>query len=317
MQQFGELDEKVHIAWLYHMEGLTQSEIAERFGISRILVHRILQKCQEEGIVHVVIDHPSVQCHSLASQMEKDFGLRNALVIPTSQDTDVLKANLGAVSARLIGRYICPGTTVGVGQGFTIAHTARFIEKKNVDSLTVVSLLGGLTKSAASNSYEVALQISNSFGANCYNYLAPIIVGCQQDRDTIMRSDYIQAVQAIIRRVSVAIVGIGEESTQCSLAESGLLNAEEIGRLLDAGAVADIIGNFIDLDGNKVDVDVNRRMLSTDLETLAEVENVFAVAGGLKKVQAILASLRSGAINNLITDYQTAEQILRVNKITA
>lgn len=317
MQNFAEVDEKVHIAWLYHMEGLTQSEIADRFGMSRILVHRILQKCQEEGIVQVVIDHPSAHCHSLASQMEKEFGLKNALVIPTSDDLELLKLNLGVVSGRLIGRYITSETTIGVGQGFTIAQTARFIEKRNIDSISVVSLLGGLTKSAASNSSEVALQISHSLGANCYNYLAPLIVGCQEDRDTIMGTEHIKAVQNIIGRVSVAIVGIGEVSTQCSLAESDLLNADEIERLLQAGAVADIIGNFIDFKGNKIDIDVNRRVLSTSLETLAKVDNVFAVAGGLKKVQAILASLRSGAINNLITDYQTAEQVLRNSRISS
>lgn len=317
MQNFAEVDEKVHIAWLYHMEGLTQSEIADRFGLSRILVHRILQKCQEEGIVKVVIDHPSAHCHSLASQMEKEFGLKNALVIPTSDDLELLKLNLGVVSGRFIGRYITSGTTIGVGQGFTIAQTARFIEKRNVDSVSVVSLLGGLTKSAASNSSEVALQISHSLDASCYNYLAPLIVGTQEERDTIRGTEHIKAVRNIIRRASIAIVGIGEVSTQCSLAESDLLNSDEIERLIKAGAVADIVGNFIDYNGNKVDVDVNRRVLSTSLDSLKEMENVFAVAGGLKKTQAILASLRSGAIDSLITDYQTAEQVLRSSKISS
>lgn len=58
MVQDVEVYEKVHIAWLYYMENLTQSEIADRLGLTRLMVHRTLQKCQQEGLVHVVINHP-------------------------------------------------------------------------------------------------------------------------------------------------------------------------------------------------------------------------------------------------------------------
>jgi len=54
--------------------------------------------------------------------------------------------------------------------------------------------------------------------------------------------------------------------------------------------------------------------VGTSLDVLAEMENVFAVAGGLRKAQAISAALRSGCITNLITDAETAEQILQFNR---
>jgi DNA-binding transcriptional regulator LsrR (DeoR family) len=84
--------------------------------------------------------------------------------------------------------------------------------------------------------------------------------------------------------------------------------------LMQAGAVADILGNFIDLNGRLVDSDLNQRVVGTSLDVLAEMENVFAVAGGLRKAQAISAALRSGCITNLITDAETAEQILQFNR---
>lgn len=312
MELCAELDERIQIAWLYYMEGLTQSQIADRLGMSRLMVHRILQKCQEEGLVQVVINHPQAYCKSLGSEMEAAFGLKNAIVIPTATDPEILKRNLGMIAARIIGRYIVSGTTVGVGWGSTIAHTVRFLERRNVGSLTVVSLLGDLIKSLGSNSYEVALQLANTFDATCYNYVAPIIAASEQERNEILKLGHMQTMQAMIRSTSVAIVGIGGVSTESSLVNTGALNSEHILNLIAAGAVADLNGNFIKPDGHLADVDVNRRILATDLETLAHIENVFAVAGGLRKVQAIAAALHSGCIDHLITDAQTAEQILQM-----
>lgn len=314
MEQDLELYEKVHIAWLYYMENLTQSEIADRLGLTRLMVHRTLQKCLQEGLVHIVINHPLVYCQSLGSQLESVFGLKSAWVIPTSPDYEVLRRNLGTIAARLVGRAVASGTIVGVGWGTTLAEVARHLLRKSHDNVTVVSLLGGLIKSAGNNSYEVALQVADALDAVCYSYMAPMFVESAEDRDAILRLRHIQAVQDLIRRASVAIVGVGEVSADCTLARMGPLSASDVDSLLKAGAVADILGNFIDKNGQLVEVDVNQRVLTTDLEVLKEIDNVFAVTGGLKKAQAISAALRSGCIDNIITDAQTAEQVLQLNR---
>ena len=316
MVQDVEVYEKVHIAWLYYMENLTQSEIADRLGLTRLMVHRTLQKCQQEGLVHVVINHPQVYNQTLGSQLESVFGLKNAFVIPTSPDSHVLKRNLGTVSARLISRYITNGTTVAVGWGSTLAETSRHLVRKNFDNVTVVSLLGGLTRSAGNASYEVALQVADALNAVCYNYMAPMYVENEEDRQAILGLKHIQAIQNMIRKASVALVGVGEVSAECTLARSGPLSASDVDNLMREGAVADIIGNFIDQNGRLVDIDVNKRVVSTDLEVLGEIEDVVAVTGGLRKAQAISAALRSGCINNIITDAETAEQVLQFSRST-
>lgn len=314
MEHDVELYEKVHIAWLYYMENLTQSEIADRLGLTRLAVHRILQKCLQEGLVHVVINHPQVYCTTLGSQLETAFGLRNALVIPSSGDPNVLKRNLGTVSARLVGRYVTNGSTIGVGWGSTMAETARHFERKNYDNVTVVSLLGGMIKSAGNNSYEVALQVAEALNAVCYNYMAPMFVDTPEDREAIQRLRHIQAVRQLARKASVAVIGAGEVSSESTFVKSGVITAAEVEELMKAGAVADVLGNFIDLNGRLVDVELNRRVVGASLDDLAAIENVFLVAGGLRKAQAISATLRSGCVNTLITDAATAEQVLQLNR---
>ena len=50
--------------------------------------------------------------------------------------------------------------------------------------------------------------------------------------------------------------------------------------------------------------------MSTSLEDLRMLENVIGVAGGLSKVDAILAALRGGYVDILITDEETAQALL-------
>ena len=42
---------RVRVAWLYFMEGLTQSEIADRLGITRLRANRVLAEARADGLV--------------------------------------------------------------------------------------------------------------------------------------------------------------------------------------------------------------------------------------------------------------------------
>jgi DNA-binding transcriptional regulator LsrR (DeoR family) len=72
------------------------------------------------------------------------------------------------------------------------------------------------------------------------------------------------------------------------------------------GAVGDIICHFIDKDGNLVDTDIDSRLVSLELDTLTQLENVVGVAAGRHKVAAITAALKGGYLDILITDESTA-----------
>src|SRR5690606_31710611 len=49
-------DLNVKTAWLYHVEGLTQAQIADRLNISRVKVMRTLAACTAEGVVVTTIN---------------------------------------------------------------------------------------------------------------------------------------------------------------------------------------------------------------------------------------------------------------------
>jgi len=51
-------------------------------------------------------------------------------------------------------------------------------------------------------------------------------------------------------------------------------------------------------------------VIGIDLETLKNIPEVIAIAGGSEKVRAVLGALRGGYIKTLITDIVTARAVL-------
>ena len=49
-------DITVKTAWLYYVEGLTQEQIAEKLGVYRVKVMRMLAACTADGIVVTTIN---------------------------------------------------------------------------------------------------------------------------------------------------------------------------------------------------------------------------------------------------------------------
>ena len=69
---------------------------------------------------------------------------------------------------------------------------------------------------------------------------------------------------------------------------------------------------FIDKDGNVIQSSLERRLMSTPLEQLKEMNNSIGVAGGSTKSEAILAALKGNYLDVLITDETTATNVLRL-----
>src|SRR3954452_15862231 len=93
---------RTRIAWLYYVEGRTQAEIAERLGISRIKVVRDLAVCRETGLVQIRINGRLASCVALERRLERRFGLKEAIVIPTPGDPGGIPVALGCAVGALL-----------------------------------------------------------------------------------------------------------------------------------------------------------------------------------------------------------------------
>jgi DNA-binding transcriptional regulator LsrR (DeoR family) len=107
-----------------------------------------------------------------------------------------------------------------------------------------------------------------------------------------------------------AVVGIGAWTASGSTVRSAL--PEELAAALDAaGAVADVCSNVLDASGREIRAGgLPGRLIAITPDQLRAVPDVVAIAGGAQKAPAILATLRSGLIHQLITDEEAARLLL-------
>jgi DNA-binding transcriptional regulator LsrR (DeoR family) len=108
----------------------------------------------------------------------------------------------------------------------------------------------------------------------------------------------------------VTFVGIGEMNMRAPLLVDGFLKPHEMEELLQVGAVGEICGWIFGEDGKLLKHPVNERVASLEIPA-RETSTVVGLARGQRKHPAILAAVRGGHINGLITDEEAARHLLK------
>ena len=120
----------------------------------------------------------------------------------------------------------------------------------------------------------------------------------------------------LVAVVSMALVGIGGTDDGCTMVRSGCLSLSEIARLRDAGAVGDVLGNYVDARGTLIVAPHSQRLIALSIEDLLRIDTVVAVASEAEKPLAILGALRAGVIDVLIVDEGNARAVLELGRVS-
>jgi DNA-binding transcriptional regulator LsrR (DeoR family) len=127
----------------------------------------------------------------------------------------------------------------------------------------------------------------------------------------LARDSAVREASELFERLDLALVGIGSMEPSRLLASSGnVFSIEERPELSRLGAVGDICFRFFNEQGEFIKSPLMQRVIGIEPASLKRVNRVVGVAGGRRKVRAILAALRGGWINVLITDLRAAESLL-------
>src|SRR5439155_11946215 len=101
------------VATLYYKSHLSQAEIAQRLGISRQMVGRLLQRASDLGIVRIEIQSPLSYCADFEVTLEEIFELSEAVVVAPPVDTDeAIKGVISEATAEFVRRRIKSGDIV-------------------------------------------------------------------------------------------------------------------------------------------------------------------------------------------------------------
>lgn len=315
MSRSAEMQDQVReIAWMHYIGGLSQAEIAERRGLSRMKVHRLVQAAHDKGMVRFFVDEVTSSCLDVENRLMARYGLSSCTVAPDSGLPGMMESAIPVVAvagaAFLLGRLEPTEPMVfGIGSGRTMAEVVRHLPVIRRRKAEFVSATGDFAALSSANPFEVINTLILRTGGSGYALTAPLVVDSEADRDLFMRQRSIRAAQEKLATASLVIGGIGHIGPGSFLQSFGLVTEAEMAELSRSGATADLLGNLLDEEGRAINTAISRRMISIDRDLLAERE-VVAVVGGTEKWRATRSVLRSGFLNGIITTQALAEKVL-------
>lgn len=303
----------VKVSSMYYSDGWTQAQIAQKLGVSRPVISKLLQRAKDEGIVKVYIKDESVHTVELERKLEKYFGLSDAVVVPNNGLTgEMAKREVGQAGANYISNHMKDVKSIGISWGETLANLVQEYPFERREEVTVVPLEGGMgVKQVQIHANQLANELAKKLHASCTYLYAPAIVETEELKERLMGMQDIQMVLESGRNVDVALVGIGNPFADSTLMKLGYLQESDLRRLREVGTVGDIGFRFFDENGQSIQDTLNTKVIGITLEEFKNIKKVIAVVEGEHKVESVLGALRGQFIDVLIIDERTACAILK------
>ena len=303
----------VRVAWACEIEGLTQAEAADRFGVTRLRVNKALAEARSRGIVRVYVHSAYGPCVELESRLKERFALDDSHVAPISAPDDPVKELIGSYLGQYLSHLLADSgiSRFGMSWGSTLNYAMRHMRPLNRPDLEIVSTMGCVTRASDLNIIESARLLANVCNAQKRYFTAPMYAGSKRSRKLLAEQDVFADMIDRIRSVDALTMTLGDMSARSNMVRDGLPSNVSVQELIDAGAVGDALGYYLDANGKRIKHPLNDRVLGIELKDLKNIGNVVLAAGGKHKLTVIQAFLTLGYANTLITDQATAEALLK------
>lgn len=302
------------VCFQFYILNLPQTEIANRLGISRFQVARLLRTALQDGYVVVKIREPDRWHVELERQLEQQYDLLAAIIVDNDElPDDEIKRRVADAAGQYLLQILDDGHTLGVSLGSTVQNMVDQLPDHMWKSVDAVQLIGGGPRGNESLSPGLlTAQLASRFRTRPYLLHAPAVVGDNSLRDSLLRDPTIASTYAMYSSLTTAILGIGAlaHGTTSRLVYGNLIDPSLLQALLADGAVGDVLAYVYREDGTSVSSPLDERTLAISLPDLLRIPRRIGVAAGLMKVPAIRGALRGKFINVLITDSVAATHLV-------
>ncbi|PLR79821.1 aminotransferase [Bacillus canaveralius] len=298
----------IKVAWYYYKENMTQNEIADLLDLSRAKVVRLLDRARAEGVVQFEVKGFGKNGLSIEKEFKEAFSLPNAFIIPTQQNPDALTDSLSKAAAQYLQSKLQPNDMVGLGWGRAVSKTIDYLSLVPESNISVVTLTGGVN-------YYLHNRRQKEGGMEKFQDIhvipAPFLASTDEMAESFLIEPSIKEILDLAMIAKYIIIGIGGIYPEATIIQEEKMTMNELTFIKHQKAVGDILGQFFDRNGEILELPHHKRLIGTELSVL-KGKNVFAVAGGEKKVKAIYGALKGGYIHTLVTDEATAVALLNM-----
>lgn len=301
---------RVRAAWIYYVEGRTQSEVGEILGINRIAVNRLLAEARRKSEVQITVTSELSMLAKLERQLEDRYGLQRCVIAPLTQANADPIPVIAHAAAKFVSERLEPSMTIGVGWGRTLHSMLRFLDDRVIPDLRIVSLLGGISDVRRYNPAEFAWQFAQKFDAEGYLVPAPAVVDSKQTRTALVEKCGLDQIFELAERSDMALLSCGAIAELNTVYQIGGITDVERDELAAQGAVGDMMFTFLNADGDVVGHPLNDRCVAYGLAGISRIKERVLISGGAQKLEILGACLKAIRPTTLITDERTAEALL-------
>lgn len=308
-------DRLAEVAHLYYVEDLSQQEIARRVHTTRSNVSRMLQAARERGIIRFQIVR-ALDRHRLFEQaLQERIGVGEAVVL-SAEHAAIDLEGVGQLAARWFTDNIEPGQRVVLSWGRTLRAMVQAVEVDEPLDIEVVQLGGDLQVAPQFSGHEIVRTLAARAGGRQSYLHAPAILESAETVAELRANPGIADQLARAASADLALVGVGAygHGFAASLLESAYFTDDERRAMDEAGLVGDVGARFLDGDGRQHDNPLRDRVLALELDELRQVPVVVAVAAGAQKAPGVLAAVRGGWVDVVVTDQPCAAAMLHLDR---
>jgi DNA-binding transcriptional regulator LsrR (DeoR family) len=315
----GEADDRLEFlgqvaAW-YYEDDLDQSAIASRIGKSRSMVSRLLREARDLGLVEIRVRFPLRTDPDLEAALIRAFGLRDVRVLSADGlDHESMVRRLGRLGSRVIQSKLHSEMSVTIGWGASLHAVVRALPEIRLDDVMVLQAMGSVGDGDPSvDGPELARALASKLNGDFRSLAAPVVVDREETASSLLSERTIATTLELAAGAELCLTGIGTIDSELSgLVRAGFFSDGQIEVLKELGIVGDLMGFLLDARGRVVDLPENRRVVALPPDRISG--ETVAVAGGAAKASAILAAVRGGYVDVLVTDSAAAESMLSIDR---
>ena len=307
------------IAHLYYMENKDLKEIGKIFNVSYATISRLLKKGRTNNIIKIIINSPFEKEVQLEAELKKQLGLEEVFSVRVEDNFsyDNILNLLGMETARYLSSILKDGDNLGISWGNTIYNVVNNLKGTVKKKVNLIQLQGQMSwyRPIELTSFDLIRRMKNQFSGSFHFINSEALVDDEETKNILMRSEAIKNTFKLHETINVALLSVGVfDPYSTNFYYKDYLKSTEIEELVKKRIIGETIFKFFDSSGNICKTRIHNRAICIRTEDLVKIENKILVAGGLRKVNAILGAIRAGLVDTLIIDSLCLKKMLQLLK---
>lgn len=297
---------------LHFEDGLQQSQIAAKLGLSSAKVNRLIKQGRELGMVQITINSPFVPLFDLERELARKWSLTNCVVVPEVTGSADATLNLvGKGAGKLLLETVKDDDLIAISGGKALSALIENLVIDRPRKVNVVPMTGGVQGSHYTDVNHIATELADRLGGRATLLHAPLHADSAEERDMLMSVRSVKSVMDLVATAAVSLVGIGAVvGSNSTYYEAHPVSETERRRLYENGIRGEFLGHLIDRRGKLSGNGYNSKLVAYPPDQAAKIPVTIGVATGPEKIEPIIAALNGGYLNSLVTDERTARSVL-------